>query len=79
MQGLREVLNLREVSLEKVRLLVFPLKILSKFGSIIDLGVIKGLVFQSASVPSPFIVVCCCVVAFLLDFLIGGQSKKVLC
>lgn len=79
MQGLREVLNLREVSLEKFRLLVFPLEILDEFRSVVDLDVIKGLVFQSASIPSPSIVVCCWVVAFLLGLLIGGQSKKVLC
>lgn len=52
------------MSFEKVGLLVFPLEILGEFGNVVDLDVIKGLVFQSASAPSPSILVCCCVVAF---------------
>ena len=45
MSGLREVLDLREVSFENFGLLVFSLKILGEFGDIVDLDVIKALIF----------------------------------
>ena len=76
-QSLGEVLDFWEVGFKQVELLILSFEVLRKFGNVECFDVIETIVFQPTSTASSSVVVCRCIVTFVLGILVYWKREEV--